>query len=389
MSKPEPSSQPRSHPGKPTPIPFNGSPNPTLGVELEIQVIDPDTMNLTSRSIQILERLDEDSPIKQELTQSTIEVVTDVCETVAETREDLTRSFKTLFEIGDDLGHMYAAAGTHPFAQWREQSIYPNDRYQDLVRRIQWPARRLMIYGLHVHVGVQSGEKAIAIINALTRYIPHLLVLSASSPYLDHEDTGLASARTKIFEAMPTAGLPFRLANYSEFQSFMNSLIRAGAIESVREIWWDIRPHPGFGTIEVRICDCPSTLTETAALTALIQCLIVWLDDCYENGLMPELLRPWIVRENKWRGARYGLEASVIIDNAGTQNQIVDDIRDLVSLLAPISTTLNCSHELKGVLAILDGGASYQRQRRLYGEVGNFERVVEELSRSLRSDVMG
>ena len=188
---------------------------------------------------------------------------------------------------------------------------------------------------------------------------------------------------------MPTAGLPFRLANYSEFQSFMNSLIRADAIESVREIWWDIRPHPGFGTIEVRVCDCPSTLTETAALTALVQCLIVWLDDCYENGLMPELLRPWIVRENKWRAARYGLEASVIIDNAGTQNQVIDDIRELVDRLTPLSTKLECERELKDVFAILDGGASYQRQRRLYGEVKNFERVVEDLSRSLRSDVMG
>ncbi|MFV1980309.1 MAG: glutamate--cysteine ligase [Rhodothermia bacterium] len=373
----------------PTPIPFNGSPDPTLGVELEIQIVDPETMNLTSRSVQILEKLDEDSPIKQELTQSTVEVITGVCETVAKTRADLTRSFETLYEIGDELGHTYAAAGTHPFAKWREQDIYPNDRYQDLVRRIQWPARRLMIYGLHVHVGVESGEKAIAIMNALTRYIPHLLVLSASSPYLDREDTGLASTRTKIFETMPTAGLPFRLANYSEFQTFMNSLLRADAIESIREIWWDIRPHPGFGTVEVRICDCPSTLTETAALTALVQCMVVWLDQCYDRGLMPELLRPWIVRENKWRAARYGLEASMIVDNAGTQNQITDDIRTLVSQLAPISARLDCSHELEDILGILDGGASYQRQRRLFGETGNFERVVEDLSRSLRSDILG
>jgi carboxylate-amine ligase len=389
MSKSAHSPKPSTHPLNPTPIPFNGSPNPTLGVELEIQIVDPESMNLTSRSVQILERLDDDSPIKQELTQSTVEIVTGVCKTVAETRADLTGSFKVLYEIGDELGHTYAAAGTHPFAQWREQSIYPNERYQDLVRRIQWPARRLMIFGLHVHVGVKSGEKAIAIMNVLTRYVPHLLVLSASSPFVDHEDTGLASARTKIFEGMPTAGLPFRLANYSEFQTFMNSLLRADAIESIREIWWDIRPHPGFGTIEIRICDCPSTLTETAALTALIQCMVVWLDRCYDSGLMPELLRPWIVRENKWRAARYGLEANVIVDNEGTQAQIGDDIRNLVTQFTPISEQLGCATELQDIVEILDGGASYQRQRRHFAEAGNFKKVVEGLTRSLRSDVEG
>ncbi len=325
-------------------------------------------------------------PIKQELTQSTIEVITGVCNSVAETRADLTRSLEVLYEIGDELGHTYAAAGTHPFAQWREQSIYPNERYQNLVKRIQWPARRLMIYGLHVHVGVKSGEKAIAICNALTKYLPHLLALSASSPFIDFEDTGLASARTKIFEGMPTAGLPFRLSNYSEFQSFMNSLINADAIESIREIWWDIRPHPNFGTIEVRICDCPSTLTETAAITALTQCLIDWLDSCYDSGLMPELLRPWIVRENKWRAARYGLQANVIIDNAGTQRNLSEEVASLVSQLESHAITLGCESELKDLIKTVDGGASYERQRRVFAESSSFADTVDYLSKSLRED---
>ncbi len=370
----------------PKPIPFNGSPRPTLGVELELQIVDPESRNLTSRSVQILERIPEEMPIKQELTQSTIEVITGVCNSVAETRADLTRSLEVLYEIGDELGHTYAAAGTHPFAQWREQSIYPNERYQNLVKRIQWPARRLMIYGLHVHVGVKSGEKAIAICNALTKYLPHLLALSASSPFIDFEDTGLASARTKIFEGMPTAGLPFRLSNYSEFQSFMNSLINADAIESIREIWWDIRPHPNFGTIEVRICDCPSTLTETAAITALTQCLIDWLDSCYDSGLMPELLRPWIVRENKWRAARYGLQANVIIDNAGTQRNLSEEVASLVSQLESHAITLGCESELKDLIKTVDGGASYERQRRVFAESSSFADTVDYLSKSLRED---
>jgi len=372
----------------PKPIPFNGSPRPTLGVELELQIIDPETRNLTSRSVEILERISDDMPIKQELTQSTVEVITGICNSVAETRSDLTRSIEELYEIGDELGHTYAAAGTHPFAQWREQSIYPNERYQDLVKRIQWPARRLMIYGLHVHVGVKSGEKAIAICNALTKYLPHLLALSASSPFIDFEDTGLASARTKIFEGMPTAGLPFRLSNYSEFQAFMNSLINADAIESIREIWWDIRPHPNFGTIEVRICDCPSTLTETAAITALTQCLIDWLDSCYDTGLMPELLRPWIVRENKWRAARYGLEANVIIDNAGTQSRLSEEVEIEVDRLKNHAVHLGCESELEDVRQIVRRGASYERQRRIFRETSSFPDVIDYLVNLLRTDTL-
>ncbi len=374
---------------KTTPIPFNGSPNPTLGVELEYQIVDPRTHNLASGSVEILERFTEDDPVKQELTQSTVEVITGICNDVDHVREDLTATLTRLYAAGDDLGYLYSAAGTHPFAQWREQSIFPNARYQDLVDRIQWPARRLMIYGLHVHVGVASGEKAIAICNGLTAYLGHLLALSASSPFIDFEDTGLASARAKIFEAMPTAGLPFRLGNYSEFQMFMNSLLNAEAIKSIREIWWDIRPHPGFGTLEIRICDCPSTLTETCALTALIQGLVVWLDQCYDNGIMPELLNPWIVRENKWRAARYGLEPKLIVDNKGTQMALRDSVAALVEDLMSIVEPLGSAHHLANIIPILDKGASYQRQRDLYHRTHSFRDVVQDLSATLREDIFG
>lgn len=376
-----------SFPHKPTPIPFNSSPKPTLGVELELQIVDPRTHNLASGSVEILQRFTEDDPVKQELTQSTVEVITGICNDVDHIREDLTATLTRLFAVGDELGYIYSAAGTHPFAQWREQSIFPNDRYQNLVDRIQWPARRLMIYGLHVHVGIASGEKAIAICNALTAYLGHMLALSSSSPFIDFEDTGLASARAKIFEAMPTAGLPFRLANYSEFQMFMNSLLNAQAIQSIREIWWDIRPHPGFGTLEIRICDCPSTLTETCALTALIQALVVKLDQCYDEGMMPELLNPWIVRENKWRAARYGLEPKVIVDNKGTQKSLRDDIADLVEELTPIAKSLGSGHHLANLVPILDDGASYQRQRSLYESTHSFRDVVQYLASAFRKDI--
>ncbi len=368
-------------------IPFNGSPNPTLGVELELQIQDPSTYNLKSGSVLLLDRLGDHPKIKQELTQSTIEVITGICNNVAETRADLTASIQELYDLGDAFDLTFASAGTHPFAQWRDQKIYPNERYQNLVEKIQWPARRLLIYGLHVHVGITSGEKAIAILNALTTYIPHLLALSSSSPFIDFENTGLASARSKIFEGMPTAGLPFRLNNYGEFQQFINTLVRANAIESIREIWWDIRPHPGFGTLEIRICDAPSTLREVAALTALIQCLTVRLSEYYDAGVPLGVLHTWIVRENKWRATRHGLDAEVIISNDGDQMPLREHIPQLLDQLTSFAEDLGCADELADVQRILDEGASYERQLRRYAATGRFEDVVADLCQELKADV--
>jgi carboxylate-amine ligase len=360
-----------------------------VGVELELQVLDPGTFNLKSAACEVLEYVGgtEHPRIKQELTQSTVEIVTGVCDTVESARRDLTESLAELLAAGDALGVTFASAGTHPFAQWREQKVFPNPRYQHLVDRIQWPARRLLIYGLHVHVGVSSGEQAIAVLNGLTTYLPHMLALSASSPFVDHEDTGLASARSKIFEGMPTAGLPVRLAHYAEFQEFMNTLVRAGAIESVREIWWDIRPHPGFGTIEVRVCDAPSSLRELAAITALIQCLVTHLVRQYDDGVPMRLLHPWVVRENKWRATRHGLDADVIMANDGSHAPLRDLVPALLQELASCAQELNCVAELADVATILGGNASYERQRQVYADTGRLNAIPRTLSEDLRREV--
>ena len=372
----------------PAPIPFNASPDPTLGAEIELQILDPATFNLKQGSTLILDRVGDHPCIKQELTQSTVEVITGVCNNVAEIEEDLSKTLRELYGMADELGLTFASAGTHPFGQWRDQKIYPNDRYQHLVDKIQWPARRLLIYGLHVHVGIDSGEKAISIMNALTTYLPHLLALSSSSPFTDFEDTGLASARSKIFEGMPTAGLPYRLGNYGEFQRFMNTLVRAGAIETVREIWWDIRPHPGFGTLEIRVCDAPSTLHELTSLVALVQCLVVALGDRYTAGAPLPVLKPWIVRENKWRAARHGLDASVIHDNDGNQAPLREQLPVLVDRLSPVAERLGCLSELRRTLDVLDTGASYERQRKQMEASGRLPDIVSMLSDELRESVM-
>ncbi|MEM6327181.1 MAG: glutamate--cysteine ligase [Bacteroidota bacterium] len=375
----------------PAKIPFNGSPNPTIGVEIELQVVDPQSYNLHQGSVQILERLAEVDGaldhVKQELTQSTIEVITGVCTTVDEAMADLATSIRQVYDLSDELGFTLASAGTHPFGQWRDQKIFPNDRYQHLVDRIQWPARRLLIYGLHVHVGLSSGEKAIAVSNALCSYLPHLLALSASSPFIDFEDTGLASCRTKIFEGMPTAGLPYRLSNYGEFQRFMNTLVRARAIETIREIWWDIRPHPGFGTLEIRICDAPSTMHELASLVALVQTLVVALDERYDAGVTMPVLQPWIVRENKWRATRHGLDADVISTNDGDNGPLRDLIPQLVEQMQPIADRLGCGPHLAAIPGHIDAGTSSDRQRAAFARSKRLPDVVAHVAREFRESV--
>ena len=366
---------------------FNGSPGPTLGAELELQIIDPETKNLVSGAPRIIERSQDQMHVKPELIQSTVELNTDVCENVAEVRRELSERIRRLLAVCDELGYEVASAGTHPFAEWSEQQVTPKERYEMLMDRCQWPARRLMIFGLHVHVGVQSGEKAVAVFNSLSGYLPHLLALSASSPFFDTLDTGLASCRVKIFESLPTAGLPYRLLNWAEFQRLMLTLVNSKTIETIREIWWDVRPHPDFGTVEVRICDGLPTLDEVIAMTALIQSLVVWLGDKYDEGTYLPLQRYWIVRENKWRAARWSTEAEIIVDEDGRLEPLSESIERLVEQVTPVAQRLGCAKELAGVRTMLKNGPSYRRQRRLYEETGSFKTVMESLVGEFRESV--
>ncbi len=366
---------------------FNGSPNPTLGVELELQIIDPETKNLVSGAQQILSRTNNESHIKPELIQSTIELNTDICANISAVRMDLTERLDELIKVCDELGYELASAGTHPFSKWDEQDITPIDRYHMLVDRCQWPARRLMIFGLHVHVGVPSGEKAIAIFNSLTTFIPHLLALSASSPFFDASDTGLASTRVKIFETLPTAGLPYRLLNWAEFQRFMITLVNARAIQSIQEVWWDIRPHPGFGTVELRICDGLPSLDEVIAITALTQALVVWLSEQYDEGMYLPVHRHWIVRENKWRAARWSIDAEIITDEDGNLKPLSEAIFELLELLSPVAKRLGSYDELMRVRDIIEVGPSFKRQRKIYEETGDYKKVMAELIKELRENV--
>jgi len=372
-------------------IDFNSSERASVGIEMELELVDAESLELRSAASEILAAMGEGHPggshpkAKHELLESTVEIITGVCQTVPEARADLETTLLELRRHTARRGLELLCSGTHPFSDWTEQQISPDPRYHQLVGEMQWMAQRLQIFGIHVHVGVRSPEKAIAIANALSSYIPHLLALSASSPYWKGKDTGLASARSKVFEGLPTAGLPYRLAGWPEFERFMTTLVSARAISSIREVWWDIRPHPHFGTVELRICDGLPTLREVATVAAISQCLVEWLNGLYDRGCGLPVQREWIVKENKWRAARHGVEAEIIVDDDGHLVPLRDAVRLLVDELTPLARGMGCQRELAHALAMAER-PSYVRQREVVAGGGSVRDVVACLIEELRTD---
>jgi glutamate---cysteine ligase / carboxylate-amine ligase len=366
---------------------FNGSQRPTLGVEIEVQVVDEaGALTTDTAASKMLEQLDE-KWFKHELLECTIEIITDVCGTVGEAHRDIGGKVKKVIEVADEIGYRVLCTGTHPFSAWSDQTVSPDPRYHRLIENCQWTARRLLIFGVHTHVGVGSGEEAIAISNSLATFIPHFLALSSSSPFWQGRDTGLASTRSKVFESLPTAGLPYLLENWGDFQRFMRTLIGAGTISTIREVWWDIRPHPSFGTLELRICDGVPTMFELSALVALSQSLVVWLGERYTSGLELPQHRAWTIRENKWRAARYGIDAQIIRDEDGNLVSLRRSISDLVERLEPTAERLGCIEELHNIQDIMSRGTSATRQREVYEHTGDLAAVVDSLVEEMRTGV--
>jgi carboxylate-amine ligase len=374
-------------------VDFVASAGPSLGVEVELALVDAESGELTCLAPELLARVGAGYPetehpkIKKELYQCTVEVITGVCATVAEARADLAESMREVEQAAADSGAAVIGAGLHPFTPWHQLSLSEGERYQRLVDTIGWPARRLTTHGVHVHVGVRSGDKAIATVNSLTEYLPVFLALSAASPYWNGRDTGLASTRTKIFESMPTTGLPPHLRDWAEFNVFLDTLIEAGAIETVREVWWDIRPHPGYGTVELRMCDSMPTLWEISALAALAQSLVTEFDRMIDAGVTPDVPREWVRRENKWRAARWGVEADLVIDESGHTQPLREIVDGLVDRLLPIAHDLGCAVELADLRRIAADGPSYVRQRRVVAEGGDLQGVVRALRAELADSI--
>jgi carboxylate-amine ligase len=375
-------------------IDFGSSEYSSVGVEWELELVDLRTRELSAGSNQILAEIpaaadQEHGKAKHELFQSCVEVITGVCGTVAEIREDLSDTIKQVADAAARLGLGVMCSGSHPFTDWATQEFTENPRYAQLVERNQWLARQLQIFGVHVHVGVRSAEKIMPIVNALTKYIPHFLALSASSPYWIGRDTGLASYRSKVFEMLPTAGLPDHLSCWADFERYVGGLLSTQAIQSTREVWWDVRPHPRYGTVEVRICDGLPTMEEVCAVAALAQCLVELFDVQLDRGYRLPDPSGWVVRENKWRAVRYGLDARIVVDNVGTIRPIRTAVLELVDDLMPTARRLRCEEELAVVPRILDIGASYQRQRAVAAaNGGDLSTVVDSLLDEMRGGLL-
>jgi glutamate---cysteine ligase / carboxylate-amine ligase len=373
-------------------IDWNSSRGATLGVEWELQLIDAHTKALRQDAREVLAALPEltassgTPKLRHELMQSTIELATGICSTVAEAKEDLAGTIAQLQRVTSARDMMLTCAGTHPFSDWRDAKMAPVQRYAELVEQMQWLVRRIQLFSVQVHVGLADGDRAIPIINALSRYLPHFLALTASSPYWNGEDTGLASIRAVIFGELPTAGPPHRLSDWKEFEDYMDTLLRAGTIRSIKEVWWDIRPHPDFGTIEIRICDGVPTLREIGMVAALSQCLVQTLSLQIDRGYGLPSPPTWVVRDNKWRATRYGLDAIVITDDSGATAPMRDELYELVRELEPIADRLGCGSELAVVSEVLDQGASYERQRAVMADGGALTEVVDALVTEFAED---
>jgi len=373
-------------------IDWNPSAGPTLGVEWEVQLVDTKTRLLRQDAGVVLAGLPglgesgEHPKMRHELMQSTIEVVTGICGTVAEAKADLAVSMKELQRVADPLGIMLASSGTHPVSHWRDGKMAPSQRYAEISRELQWPGRQQQTMAVHVHVGLRDEHRVMPVINALATFLPHLLGLSASSPYWCGEDTGLASARTVVFGSLPHSGPPLGLVDWKSFEAFMESRLRSGTIRTIKEVWWDVRPHPDFGTVEVRIADAVPTFREVGMLAAMVQCLVHLFDTQLDRGYKLPSRAPWVIEDNKWRATRHGLDATIVTNDAGTTAPLRDEVYELVRDLEPVACRLGCAEELAVAAEVLEWGAPYERQRAVHSRDDDLTSVVDALVTEFAED---
>lgn len=360
---------------------FHSNPTHSIGVELELGIVDAESYALASRSNELLAGLPDSiaESCKHELMQSCVEVISGVCHSVSETREDLSIKLRSVQQSADNLGLGLWWGATHPFSLWQDQVVTEDERYQDLVRLLQEMAKRLITFGLHVHVGVDSGDKAVMICDRIMQHLPLLLALSANSPYWEARDTGLHSYRSKVMEGLPTAGLPTLMRNWSEYVWLVNHMEETGFINTIREIWWDVRPHHNFGTVEVRMCDMPGNIDHVCGLSALIQCLVKHLSDRIDEGMYQFDCHPMMVRQNKWRAARYGMSATLVDTFDYSEKTVPEIANSMVDKLRGIAQDLNCESELLIVKDIVAGLGWADRQREILHATGQPEQIVNQL----------
>jgi carboxylate-amine ligase len=381
-------------PVKPEELIFHPTPEPLLGVEIELQILDRDTFDLAPGAVRILKACEEDSieGTTAELMQSMIEVKTGICKNMEQVRDQLFNRIKRVRNIASSLGYELAMAGTHPFTRPSSSTVFPADRYERIFGRLAWMTYQRLVFGLHVHVGMPNGDMAIGAINLMVQYMPHLIAVSANSPFWQGVDTGLASSRVALYRLLPHTGIPPYFSNWKEFRSYYKVMMDCQTISSLKDIYWDIRPRPDFGTIEFRVCDIPLTLTETLRLVALIHSLTISCLRLLEERPRVrggDIRRHWVAVENKWLATRHGLQAQYIRTPSGKRRALAHELAQLIERLLPVAREVGDDRYLSSIKPVdkFQTGADWQRQQ--YRETGNWKTLVGAMAGLLLQDLEG
>ena len=351
----------------------------TLGIEEEYQVIDPVSRELISHDQKIVVEAGKhlNEQVKAEMHQAVVEVGTNICQNIAEARAEIIHLRKSISDIAIDLGFRIGAAGTHPFSAWQKQLITPNPRYDEIVNELQDTARSNLIFGLHVHVGIADRALALHITNAMRYFLPHLYALSTNSPFWEGRNTGFKSFRSKVFDKFPRTGIPGIFDNLTDYENYVNLLVKTNCIDNPKKIWWDIRVHPFFPTLEVRICDVPLTIDETITITALIQALVAKLYKLKTQNLNFIVYHRALINENKWRASRYGIDGKMI--DFGKECEVNTRVlmEELLEFIDDVVDELGSRKEVEYLRTILKNGTGADRQLAVYEETKDLTKVVD------------
>jgi glutamate---cysteine ligase / carboxylate-amine ligase len=365
-------------------------PSLSIGIEEEYQTIDPTTRDLRSHiASEILPkaRLALHEAVKPEMHQSVIEVGTRVCKDIKEARENIQSLRREMITLAGEQGMLLAAASTHPFSDWKLQEIYPDERYARVVEDMQLIARANLVFGLHVHVGIEDRNTAIHIMNSMRYFLPHILALSSNSPFWMGMNTGFKSYRCKVFERFPRTAIPDVFANWAEYETFVDLLVKTNCIDNGKKIWWDIRPHPFFHTLEVRVCDIPMRLDETVAIAALIQATMAMLYKLHASNKSYRIYGRSLIMENKFRASRYGIQGKLIDFGKEEEVPVRDLMLEYLELIDDVVDELGSREEIDYIHQMLEMGTGADRQLKVFEETGNLQKVVDYIVAETRVGV--